>query len=84
MKQCPRCGSKCFCVTAHVTQDWVVDENGAFLRSNNDCVEVTHFPDDEDVWDCESCGYSAAGKEFNVRGPQIAAKPTKYNVREER
>ena len=67
MKQCPRCGSKCFCVTAHVTQDWIVDENGMFLRSINDCVEVTHSPDDEDIWECESCGYSGTGKEFNVK-----------------
>ncbi len=66
MKRCPRCGAQTFCVTAHVTQDWVVDENGDFLQSLNDCLEVTHFPDDDDIWDCNNCGYSAAGRVFNT------------------
>jgi len=67
MKKCPRCGAMSFCVTAHVTQDWVVDENGDFLRCIDDCLEVTHFPDDDDIWDCNNCGYSAPGKVFNVK-----------------
>jgi hypothetical protein len=66
MKRCPKCGSMSFCATAHVTQDWVVDENGNFISSNNDCVEVTHFPDDEDIWECNTCGFSAPGMVFNV------------------
>lgn len=66
MKKCPKCGAKSFCVTAHVTQDWVVDENGVFLQSLNDCVEVTHYPDDYDIFDCNNCGYFAVGMEFNV------------------
>jgi len=65
MKQCPKCGAKSFCVTAHVVQEWVVDEYGDFISSNDDCVEVTHFPDDNDIWDCNNCGYSACGREFN-------------------
>lgn len=64
-KICPNCGSRVFCATAHVTQDWIVDENGAFIKSINDCLEVTHFPDDNNLWNCHNCGYSAAGKEFN-------------------
>ncbi len=67
MKQCPKCGSRSFWVTAHVTQDWIVDENGSFIRSVDECVEVTHFPDDYDIWNCSSCEYSACGKEFNVK-----------------
>lgn len=66
MKRCPKCGAMSFYVTAHVTQDWVVDENGDWIRTEDDCVEVTHFPNDDDVWDCANCGFSAAGKEFNV------------------
>lgn len=66
MKKCPKCGCQSFNVTAHVTQDWVVDEYGNFLRCEDDCVEVTHRPDDEDVWNCANCGYSASGKEFNI------------------
>lgn len=66
MKRCPKCGAMSFYVTAHVAQDWVVDENGDWIRTEDDCVEVTHFPNDDDVWDCANCGFSAAGKEFNV------------------
>ena len=66
MKRCPRCGSHCFCVTAHVTQDWLVDENGNFLKALHECGEVTHYPDDDDLWQCGKCGYEAAGAEFNV------------------
>lgn len=66
IKVCPRCGGRRFTVTAHVTQDWVVDENGAFEKTLQECVEVTHRPDDEDIWNCNTCGYSASGTEFNV------------------
>ena len=63
---CPKCGAKAFSVTAHVTQDWVVDENGDFIKCENDCVEVTHRPDDEDVWSCYNCDWSGAGQEAVV------------------
>ena len=66
-KQCPKCGYSVFGVTAHVTQDWLVDGDGDFLKSTNECVEVTHQPDDEDIWTCANCGYEAAGKEFNIK-----------------
>lgn len=62
--RCPRCGGKTFCATAHVTQDWELDDSGTFVRCLNDCIEVTHEPDREDVWDCETCGYSDAGEKF--------------------
>ena len=63
-KRCPECGHDKFMVTAHVTQDWVVDGCGNFVRSLNDCVEVTHHPNDEDIWDCEKCFHSGSGKDF--------------------
>lgn len=56
---CPKCGSKRFIVTAHVTQDWVVDEVGTWIATSEDCVEVTHKPDDDDVWNCANCGDEA-------------------------
>ena len=64
MKICPKCGHDNFYVTAHVTQDWVVDGEGYFISSINDCVEVTHEPDDDDLWQCAGCGYEASGREF--------------------
>ena len=62
--RCPACGAESFEVTAHVTQDWKIDCNGTFLESLNECVEVTHYPDENDIWDCANCGFSAAGREF--------------------
>lgn len=67
MKRCPECGAESFFVTAHVTQDWVVDGFGNFIKSIDDCVEVTHRPNDEDIWSCYNCSFSAAGREFNTK-----------------
>lgn len=55
---------KKFVTTAHVMQDWVVDENGEFLEEMNPCVEVTHFPSHENVWTCcaDGCGALAVVK----------------------
>ena len=64
MKKCPKCGNNKFYVTAHVTQDWLVDEDGDYIKTVEDCVEVTHFADSEDVWTCSKCSYEAAGSEF--------------------
>lgn len=66
IKICPKCGGKRFGVSAHVVQDWEVDENGEFVKVVEDCIEVAHFPDDEDIWDCLECGYSSSGDSFNV------------------
>ena len=65
MKTCPKCGNKKFVVTAHVTQSWIVDENGNYIKTLQECEEITHNPDDDDVWACNECGYDAAGIEFN-------------------
>ena len=64
--RCPKCGAESFEATAHVTQDWRIDGNGAFLQSLNDCVDVTHYPDESDIWDCANCGYSASGSKFRT------------------
>lgn len=69
-KKCPKCESESFNVSAHVVQEWKVDHNGTFMGVVDDCLEVTHYPDDEDVWDCENCGYSATGEKFNVPAPK--------------
>ena len=71
--RCPKCGGKTFAATAHVTQDWELDEKGAFAKCLNDCLEVTHWPDQDDIWDCQTCGYSAAGREF-VTSAAMAAE----------
>ena len=66
MKKCPICGCKKFYVTAHVTQEWIVDTNGDYLKTSEECIEVTHFPKNDDMWKCCECGRDAEGKEFEV------------------
>ena len=76
-KKCPKCGGDEFIVTAHVTQPWRVDADGNFLNCVSECEEVTHRPDDGDLWNCTACGHSAAGRDFNVQVPDgdMAAVP---------
>lgn len=66
--KCPRCGNMSFYVTAHVTQTWKVDEEGDFIEEVSSCDEVTHRPDDDDIWSCANpdCNWSGAGSEAVV------------------
>lgn len=64
MKKCPKCGCEKFYVIAHVVEEWLVDEGGNYLRTTSTCLEVTHYPDNEDIWICAECGYDDAGSEF--------------------
>lgn len=66
MKKCPKCGCDKFFVSAHIVQRWMVDETGEFLEVVCDCVDVAHFPDNEDLWECGECCYVAAGSEFEL------------------
>lgn len=68
MKKCPKCGCETFYVSAHVVQDWKVNNDGDFLEVIDDCAMVDHFPDDEDMWECANCSYNAVGYKFNVNG----------------
>ena len=67
MKRCPNCGGQRFVVIAHVTQTWKVDQNGMLVNCLQDCIDVIHRPDDDDIWECYECGHEAAGSEFNVK-----------------
>ena len=71
-KRCPNCGHEIFIVTAHVTQDWLVDRDGDFVECAQEAVEVTHKPDDGDIWTCRRCGYSEEGRRFNMDWPEDA------------
>lgn len=81
--RCPKCGATEFSATAHVTQDWTLDEYGAFVEAENECTEVTHYPDDSDIWVCKTCGFDGAGSEFlqkskaGQRGPIVSREPKK-------
>lgn len=59
---CPKCGSATFHATAHVTQTWLVDEDGEFIKAETNCDEVTHSPDTEDLFECSKCGAEVPAK----------------------
>lgn len=67
MKRCPKCGCERFYVTARVIQDWIVDGKGNYIGMYNDCPEVSHYPDDYDMWICCNCYHEAEGTEFEIR-----------------
>ena len=71
MKKCPKCGNKKFYVIAHVTQEWIVDENGYCQEVEDDCVDITYEPDDYDPWECTKCGYEDEGLAFNVSESEV-------------
>lgn len=48
-----------FVTTAHIVQDWVVNEKGDFLQVVTECVETTHQPDPDNIWSCRECGAEA-------------------------
>lgn len=50
---------KRFATTAHVMQDWEVDENGAFIEVIDNCIQVTHGPNIGNIWTCCECGSEA-------------------------
>lgn len=53
---------KRFITVAHITQDWKVDEEGHFIEVAEDCLEVTHGPDEDNSWSCDICGAEAIVK----------------------
>ncbi|MDA1674754.1 hypothetical protein [Bacillus cereus group sp. TH152-1LC] len=48
-----------FITTAHVVQEWKVDAEGDWLKTVDNCVQVTHKPNRDDVWTCAVCGAEA-------------------------
>ena len=64
---CPHCGGKEFIVSAHIAQDWIVDEKGNFLSVSEECTDVIHYPDLEDIWQCTSCGAEVTGSDLQFQ-----------------
>ena len=57
---CPKCDSTEFVTVAHVTEDWIVDENGTFLDvADPSDRQTTHGPDPGNIWTCTFCGTDA-------------------------
>lgn len=49
---------KRFETTAHVMQEWVVDEHGSFISVARD-LQTDHGPDPDNIWNCATCGAEA-------------------------
>jgi hypothetical protein len=49
---------KRFLTTAHVVEEWAVDERGDWIETFQ-TLEVTHGPDTANVWTCVECGADA-------------------------
>lgn len=54
---------KRFSTSAHVVEDWIVDEHGNFL-ANGGCTEVMHGPRVDNTWTCCECLAEAEVKEI--------------------
>lgn len=67
MKRCPMCGNQTFHANAHVVQGWLVDSDGACVAVSEECVEVAHSPEDDDLWTCAKCRYDDLGAAFEVK-----------------
>lgn len=59
--QCPKNPEhKEFITVAHVTEDWVVDENGEFLEVfDGSQSEIVAPPNPDNTWQCKVCGTEA-------------------------
>lgn len=69
---------KKFFATAHVTQEWLVDAKGRFIREVKSCLEVTQDPDPDNTWTCAVCGAEAVfeDKECETCGAPLMAYGT--------
>jgi len=50
---------KKFYVTAHVTEDWFVDNKGNWERTVPGGETIVHAPDSQDLYTCAECGEAA-------------------------
>jgi len=48
-----------FSVTAHVTEEWIVNETGEFQEVTGSSGEVLHRPDSQDYYVCIECNTQA-------------------------
>lgn len=47
---------KRFYTTAHVMEEWLVDENGNYIEVSQESMEVVHGANPGNVWICHDCG----------------------------
>lgn len=55
---CPNECKSFFVTTAHVMEEWLVDERGDWVETR-ETLETTHGPDTGNIWTCDKCGAAA-------------------------
>lgn len=53
---CPNGCNSHFTTTGHIMQEWEVDCQGHYIQVTEECLQVTHDADFDNVWICTSCG----------------------------
>jgi hypothetical protein len=48
-----------FITTAHVMQDWKVDDEGNWIETIDASVQTSHKPDPDNIWTCSVCNKEA-------------------------
>lgn len=48
-----------FFTTAHVMEEWLVDEHGNFIEVVTESMEVVHGANPGNIWQCQDCGAEA-------------------------
>ena len=65
-RKCPKCGGTEFSVNCTVIQKWLVDSNGAYLETLEDCIDTINGPENDDTWKCNQCGFEAPREAFKT------------------
>lgn len=67
MKKCPNCGCREFQV--HQIEDHVIviNSDGEFVDERSEYTKTVHSPTDDDMWECDDCGFTAQGSVFEAK-----------------
>lgn len=49
---------KRFITTAHVMEEWLVEQDGTFIEVK-ESLQTDHGPDPDNIWTCATCGAEA-------------------------
>lgn len=73
---CPNGCNANFITSAHVMQEWEVNAFGEFQEVVSDCLQVTHPPDQCNLWICSICGAEGV----LVKDLQINKRTSKHGI----
>ena len=71
---------KRFSASAHVVQLWEVDELGNYEGTIEECTEITHKPDKDNLWECLDCGAEVVFKRIEENDNVSNIKELKMEI----